>query len=217
MICISDIEKNHRHEKKEPGSYEWWYFDGISEDEQYKLVIIFYDGCPFSTRYIRELDSGAHTSMKLPGRYPGISISVYYRDEPIFYSMSHYPPEACSFSDIGTDIRVGENSLKISGRERHNVSEYMGCDIRINERLPSGDELKGIITFTGMKTHPELMQQGPPTEKEEPSTKASHCWNLVMPRADLQCRMNLIQNGLIKKELKFEGTGYHDHNVGHEP
>jgi len=33
----------------------------------------------------------------------------------------------------------------------------------------------------------------------------------------MQCRINLLRNGLIVRELKFEGEGYHDHNLGSEP
>ncbi len=272
MKLLSDITRDVQHPKTTPGSYEWWYFDGISEEGDYQLVIIFYDGCPFSTRYIRETDaiekarkkgkrktggtgkdadsgnrSGkgakiqgaqsqgpataeepdqnttgssdvsvpfetdpAYEEGQLPTGHPAISISVYHKGEPIFYSLSQYHPDVCTFDPEQPAVTVGENSFRFSERETHGNREFSSYDIRINERLPSGDELKGIITFSGMNPNERLLGN----DKTESD---GHVWNMVFPASEMQCRMNLIRDGLIQKELKFNGTGYHDHNTGTEP
>ena len=239
MQLISDIRRDARHPKSRPGSYEWWYFDGISEDGDYQVVIIFYDGCPFSTRYMKSVDKNPGNALSMPAGHPAISISLYHKGETIFYSMSQYPPDRCSFDDKKAALTVGGNSIRYTERERHGSDGFGSYDIRINERLPSGDELKGIITFSGMDPNESLFSEEKRTAESEgrkktkkdssvsPSVEtrskksdgdeSGHLWNLIYPRANMHCRINLISNGLITRDLIFEGTGYHDHNVGNEP
>lgn len=260
MHLLSDIRRDARHPKSRPGSYEWWYFDGISEDGDYQVVIIFYEGCPFSTRYIRSLEKDPEGEDARADRHPAISISLYHKGEPIFYCLSEYPPEQCSFDETQAAVTVGENSFRFSERETHGSDGFGSYDIRLNERLPSGDELKGILTFSGMDPNERLfsgkgkapgkvpdnvsgkvpdsvsgklpgMEQGasvlpsasasaaagPASDTVSEDGEPGHLWNLVMPRANMQCRINMLRNGLIAKELKFEGEGYHDHNLGSEP
>ncbi|MBP3192539.1 hypothetical protein [Natronogracilivirga saccharolytica] len=282
MQLISDSNRDARHPKTRPGSYEWWYFDGISDDGEYQIVIIYYDGCPFSTRYVREADrfrhkSGDGSGMKgdgpdsgtggntdagaagntladtaenapenkaaeaagaLAGQHPAISISVYHKGEPIFYSLSEYPPDQCSFSEDKPEVTIGGNSLRRDVREKHGSEDFSGYDLRINERLPSGDELKGIITFTGMVPNERMFgtakksggRRSSPNRSNSNAADAdqiardgtgpdgeTHLWNLVFPRAKMQCRMNLLKNGIVSREMIFDGIGYHDHNLGTEP
>ncbi len=223
MHLLSDIRRDARHPKSRPGSYEWWYFDGMSEDGDYQVVIIFYEGCPFSTRYIRSVEKAPEGEDAQAARHPAISISLYRKGEPIFYSLSEYPPDQCSFDEDQAVVSIGENSFRFSERETHGSDGFGSYDIRINERLPSGDELKGILTFSGMDPNERLFSgngksvatmgvTGP-----DGDAGPGHLWNLVMPRAVMQCRINLLRNDLMKKELKFEGPGYHDHNLGSEP
>ena len=282
MQLISDSNLDARHPKPRPGSYEWWYFDGISEDGDYQVVIIYYDGCPFSTRYVRDVDrmhlktgddSGNESKSpqqdtagsaavnetegadkraaeepagSLADQHPAISISVYHKGEPIFYSLSEYPPGQCSFSKEEPAVTIGANSFRREERETHGSRDFSGYDLRINERLPSGDELKGIITFTGMipntkmfgtdkktgdkqsSSHVRSTKQVHNTNTNEHGTNVktstsreledqTHLWNLVFPRANMQCRINLLRNGIVSRDMKFDGIGYHDHNVGTEP
>ena len=234
MHLLSDISRDARHPKSRPGSYEWWYFDGISEDGDYQVVIIFYEGCPFSTRYIRSLEADPDSGDAQAERHPAISISLYHKGEPVFYSLSEYPPESCTFDEERAVVTVGQNSLRYSDRETHGSDGFASFDLRINERLPSGDELKGIITFSGLAPNERLFMgegHGPgraaekskrpggteASKSDSAATSYDHLWNLVLPRAVMHCRINLIRNGLITKDLIFEGTGYHDHNVGSEP
>ncbi len=255
MQLISDITRDGRHHKPDRGSYEWWYFDGISEEGDYQIVIIFYDGYPFSPRYIRSLDAGTvdddsadggagsdgdgagvradggagsdgDTGNAMPGNHPAISISVYHQGNSIFYSLSQYPAKLCSFEDGVPAVTIGNNSFRFTERMEHGVNEYGSFDLRINELLPSGDELKGIITIIGMNPFEKLFPGGKAGwnetdadgkgEAEVPSGNG-HLWNMAMPRGRMQCRINLIKNELIRKELKFDGIGYHDHNLGREP
>ncbi len=224
MHLLSDIRRDVRHPKSRPGSYEWWYFDGISEDGNYQVVIIFYEGCPFSTRYVRSVEKDPEGEDARAARHPAISISLYYKGVPIFYSLSEYPPDQCSFDEGQAAVAIGENSLRFTERETHGSDGFGSYDLRINERLPSGDELKGILTFSGMDPNERLFTgNGKSPAASADSTVADgedvpgHLWNLVLPRANMQCRINLLRNGLVKKELKFEGAGYHDHNLGSEP
>ncbi len=223
MHLLSDIRRDARHPKSRPGSYEWWYYDGISEDGDYQVVIIFYEGCPFSTRYIRSAEKDPEGEDAQAARHPAISISLYHRGKPIFYSLSEYPPDKCAFDEANASVTVGENSFRFTERETHGSDGFGSYDLRINERLPSGDELKGILTFSGMDPNERLFTgngKAPAAPAADPASEdgePGHLWNLVMPRANMQCRINLLRNGLIVRELKFKGEGYHDHNLGSEP
>lgn len=252
MKILSDIRRDAREKISKPGSYQWWYFDGISEDGDYQIVIIFYDGCPFSTRYIRQAEANPDDPLSRPENHPGISISLYFKGEPIFYSLTNYPPDSCRFDEMQPHVVIGGNSLRHSGRKVHGSNDFSSFDIRINECLPSGDELKGILTFIGMNPNtsllkevasPQISEKDSKTNKskrkksawfrkKEPeittsadmkkeqgmgSSEDSHQWNLVLPYARLECRMNLSYRGNIKKEVKFNGSAYHDHNVGNIP
>ena len=43
-------------EPGEPGSYEWWYFDAISDDGRWAIVSIYFLGSPMSTYYKAVVD-----------------------------------------------------------------------------------------------------------------------------------------------------------------
>ena len=53
MYIRSKLSSELPHKKEIPGSYEWWYFDAMSADKKWAIVIIFYEGNPFSPAYIK--------------------------------------------------------------------------------------------------------------------------------------------------------------------
>ena len=56
MKIFSDPQKDTKTAKPKPGSYEWWYFDAFDPVSELAVVVIFFDGNPFSTRYIKHLE-----------------------------------------------------------------------------------------------------------------------------------------------------------------
>ena len=70
MKITSNFAKDIRSVKKESGAYEWWYFDAVSDDDSVEIVVIFYEGNPFSRRYIQHQQNGASAT---PSNFPAHS------------------------------------------------------------------------------------------------------------------------------------------------
>ncbi len=200
MKIISSFRKDTQSEKPKPGSYEWWYFDARSI-EGYTVVIIFYDGNPFSRRYIKsmELNEG-HTASD----YPAISISVYKMGVPLFYSFEEFNAEDSFYSGKHPQGKAGLNSFK--GVLKDNRITY---EITLNQKVENGDHLKGQLSFTS-----GLFEFGEKTEALSGNGEA-HTWNLVMPACDVNGLLEI--SGFKSFSIHFEGIGYHDHNYGNEP
>ncbi|MEX0780476.1 MAG: hypothetical protein WD491_12375 [Balneolales bacterium] len=208
MQIFSDYNKDIPSAKTVPGSYEWWYFDGVSYDEQYRFVVIFYEGNPFSTKYIRNLSRKNYKKKALAENYPAISISVYENDEPIYCCLSEYPPEDCSFSKDRIEIKVGDNTLTAINDDGDVT--YL---LNLYENLPSGDRLNADLSFKS-----EDIERGLLTDSGKKNTDSEgHMWNLVQPRANVSGRIYIYENSNIIHRIKLAGIGYHDHNLGTEP
>ncbi len=206
MKILSSVNEDVRHKKPEPGGYEWWYFDAIDPSGIFRIVIIFYDGIPFSLDYIDACKKANSEKLALAENHPGISISVYENDKPIFYDLSEYPQEKCSFSSEETSVVIGNNKL-------HSLSEddIVTYILELDEELPDGDHLKGTITFSGKMISGELAQE------TSYSIKDRHVWNLVSPKTKVSAEIELQTRIYEKKDILFTGNGYHDHNYGHIP
>ncbi|NBC28142.1 MAG: hypothetical protein GVY08_14865 [Bacteroidetes bacterium] len=200
MQILSDFKKDIRHPKPEPGSYEWWYFDAISSDGQYSIVVIFYDGNPFSRRYN---DAILNQENDLAEQYPAISLSVYSNQKPIFYSFEEVRSEEAEFSTITPEGRVKNNRFMALAEDKQLTYRLV-----LDQVLPNGDSLNGSLTFSSERR--EMTLENKPNDGEE-----SHSWNLVQPSARVTGRLQL--RGFTSREIHFRGTGYHDHNIGLEP
>lgn len=199
MNIISNYSKDTKTEKKESGSYEWWYFDAQSTDG-YKIVIIFYEGNPFSRRYIQALENG--TSIEAE-QFPAISISVYKEDKPIYYSFREVEAESSEFSSDLPKGRVQRN--RFLGATHQTRLEY---HLILDQELANGDSIKADLTFSAdLKSQPHF--------PESDSQSESHEWNLIMPSAHVQGDVQI--SGYHQENIYFKGLGYHDHNVGFEP
>jgi len=201
MHIISDFHKDTQSEKLKPGSYEWWYFDAMSKNG-YSLVVIFYDGNPFSRRYIQKLESNRET---IASDFPAISISLYKDGKPLFYSFEETDPEKAEFSNSKPNGRVAENTFE--GFFEQNEMIYK---VVLNQKLDTGDSLKGSILFRSRRSDlAELITH------EQGIKESQHSWNLIMPNGEVECSLNL--EGHLKDHIEFTGRGYHDHNTGFEP
>jgi len=206
MKITSDFKFDYPSLKEKPGSYEWWYFDAADLNNEWQVVIIFYEGCPFSTRYNHlwvQDPKGARAA-----NHPAVSISLYYKGKAVFYSTSEYEPEQAAFvkkDAHNIEIRIGNNHLHLrqeAGRYQHTIT--------LDEQLPSGDALFGNLIFVSA-----VGAAGPSDETTGPA--ATHGWNLTQPRATVKARLKLQSSNKAVKEVSWSGLGYHDHNLGEEP
>ncbi len=193
MKIISDHNLDVRKADKALGGYEWWYFDGWDDQNELGFVIIFYDGNPFSTRYIK------HSEKKVmdPSEFPAISISIYKKGKPIYYSFTEADKSEADFSTENIEGHVLANSFSGSFEDGE-----LCYHIKLQESLPTGDHLQAELKFKGRKGVEGFTQQ-----RDE-----DHLWNLIQSRAEVSG--SFMVNG---KKLNFQGSGYHDHNYGDEP
>lgn len=198
MNIISNYSKDTKTDKKTSGSYEWWYFDAQSEDG-YKFVIIFYDGNPFSRRYIQAQENETLAEAE---QFPAISISVYKGDQPIYYSFREVEKKFAEFSPSLPYGIVERNQFQ--GASHQTRLEYT---LRLDQTLSNGDSIKGELLFsTDLDSRPIF---------SDSDKNSSHAWNLVMPSANVNGSIGI--SGYHNENIEFKGLGYHDHNVGFEP
>lgn len=203
MLITTDFTDDHRSLKMKPGSYEWWYFDAIDSDSGWKLVVIYYEGNPFSTRYIRALEQGKARAES----FPAVSISLYHRDKPVYYSFTEYEEEDASLVSNAAHVKIGPH--KMEGRRRGNDLEY---ELHLDETLPSGDTLNATLTFRGPRPHRKLLS----ADSSLP-LQAGHRWSLILPRSSVRGRIEINSATEGRIAVDFKGQGYHDHNTGVEP
>lgn len=184
---------------KPGGGYEWWYFDAISNDGLWKLVVIFYQGNPFSPEYIIENEKGSAT----PEKFPAISVSMYKNNKAEYYSFLEYGEESLTANKDPFEIKLGyDRFVRNTGKDE---TEYV---LKLNQELESGFKVKGELSFRSSIANNQLIE----IEGEEDF----HTWNLLQPKARVEGSLQ-IQGRSGNQSIDFQGSGYHDHNTGLEP
>lgn len=192
--------------KSTPGSYEWWYFDAGDDKGAYHFVVIFYEGCPFSPRYMSSVKKRPHHPDALASQHPAVSISVYHHGKPVFYSFTQYSPFDAEFNHHKVKVRIGNHTM-----EAFEEAEQIAYSLRLDEILPDGTKFNAILRFTSPPQNPALFVDEPA------STADAHAWNLSQAAAKVKGVISISRDGRKEKPIVFEGTGYHDHNIGSEP
>jgi len=204
MQIISDYISDTKTEKPNKGSYEWWYFDGLTKNAEYGIVVIFYEGNPFSRRYSEALDSSRKESLKTADNYPALSISVYRQGKPIYYGFREYRQEEALFASDKVFGRVDKSEF--IGSESNGGLYYR---VLLNQTLPGGDGIEGTLEFTSRTKNLSIVGDKSETSED------NHIWNLVQPCASVKGEISI--SGYDSHNFLFTGPGYHDHNYGREP
>jgi len=209
-IYAMKIFSNHLLDVSSPkpsaSEYEWWYFDGRDDRGEYQFVVIFYEGCPFSPQYIRQAYKHPEHILAKAESHPAVSISVYRNGKTVYYSMSEYSPSESTFSREKISLRIGNHTM-----EGFIENEQMVYSLRLDETLPSGDRISGLLRYISPKPNPSLWGASATNET------SSHSWNLIQPLAQVKGVLSVASANKHEKPIVFEGVGYHDHNIGSEP
>ena len=98
-----------------PGSQEWWYFDAISDDGEYALVIVWYAGLPFDPDYglatLRHLRNPARYPAPDPLDHTAIGLSLYHRGKTVAYALNRYGADRFRHSAEPFSIEVGKRQF----------------------------------------------------------------------------------------------------------
>lgn len=197
MNISSKLTDEQIYPEKPSGGYEWWYFDALSADQEWGIVVIFYQGNPFSPRYIK----GIHGFN--PENYPAISISLYKEEKHEYYGFEEFTEADFNFQGSPFSIVVGENQL-----QRAQDKVEVTYNLTLDQELDSGHFLKGELTFKSPLISEQLMNQSSEGDR--------HFWNLIAPIAEVNGNLE-VDGKSGHSAIEFKGKGYHDHNTGHEP
>lgn len=206
MIIASNYLKDFRTKKENSGSYEWWYFDAFDRANALHIVVIFYDGCPFSPEYIDKWENLGTRAGARAQDHPAVSVSVYEHGKPVFYSLIEYHASAFSWDEEQRKLTVGQSGFQFSATG--NVLTYT---IDLDEQLPCGDRLKGSLKFTGCRTPDDLFGS------QLKESRVAHEWNMSLPGANVTGEIEISSSLHPAKVYEVGGRGYHDHNLGFEP
>ena len=197
MNISTKIDDEFLDDEKPRKGYEWWYFDAVSADKKWSIVIIFYQGNPFSTNYIE----GKYS--KKSEEYPAISISVYKNGRSEYYSFLEFPPSQFLY-DEEKDIHL---SIGGCAFHRTTLADTVEYEINLNQTLESSHSIVGKLKFIGDRASDSLLKSSSKGDK--------HYWNLLQPRSKVVGSFK-ISGKTDSYHVGFQGDGYHDHNVGHE-
>ena len=211
MNILSNQYLDLQKQDKPSGGYEWWYFDAISTCNTWSVVLIFYEGNPFSPHYHGALQNNRseETPGPKPQEYPAITLSIYKKGQPIYYSFQEIEPHSftidTSMQTHQVRLTFGPHSVFLT-RDR----DQYRAEIQLDDTLPNGDTLQGHLHYSSALKEPvrSLID-------ESQDELGAHSWILCMESAQVKAKLQLGEKNA--QELTFEGQGYHDHNVGMEP
>lgn len=196
LAFTSSVKADVWHPQKEDKSYEWWYFDALSDDGRDAIVVVFLDNFIYSPRYNTE-------SISISGnkRRPAVSFT-YFKDGRVIYRSVNEFHHSDFHADLNTPrCSIGESSLNFDS-----AAYGSGYSVRIKATLPGDRIVEADLEWLAIES--DLIPDR--TEMDE----GLHCWNMVCPRADVTGRVTLKDKG--GRELNthhFRGSGYHDHNL----
>lgn len=187
----SSISEDIWHRQVSPKSFEWWYFDALSDDGRNAIVVIFLDNFIFSPRY---------NNNNSTAQCPAIAFTYYRDGKPLYRAFNEFLPINFDANSEIPFCKIGENEMTFT-----KAPYGSGYSLNINVLLQKNRRLKANLEW--------LMIEGDFFTNTAEKTMESHNWNLVAPRCDVTGKIEVFRrNGKQKDNIQFRGSGYHDHN-----
>ncbi len=183
--------------KQTPGAYEWWYFDARSADGQWALACIWFLGNPFSPYYAE----AARGQGGDPFAAPALFFALYKEGHLHAYHFSQFEAGVDVGGSLPTCLRFGPNTLTLANGQ---------WQMRLTDENANGRHLDAALSFTA----PPLVSAV--TESDVFDT--DHSWLPAAPFCTVIGQITLREaHNPGAETIRFEGTGYHDHNWGRLP
>jgi carotenoid 1,2-hydratase len=187
----SSLKDDVWHAQTDPKSYEWWYFDALSDDGDEAVVVIFFDNFIFSPRY---------NSKKLNEKIPALAFFYYRKGKPVYRIIKEFSPTEFQSSKTEPFVQIQNCSLKFDS-----APYGKGYLIEIKTEFQQNKILDVKLEW--------LLIESNLTDSKAVA-ESSHNWNLVAPRADVTGHINITNTkGKVFDAIHFRGSGYHDHNI----
>jgi carotenoid 1,2-hydratase len=204
------------HDVRNPGGYEWWYFDAHDTATDTQIVAILMQGFIFHPGYLRK----AYAYLKAPNKtlpavandYPCAYLVVYEKGKLTQQFITQYRPADFAAASDEVDVAMGPNRL--TQQNGNYELTLRGTPWKLTGRGPQtlvDQSLAARLSFTpSFNVEPEQR-----TFLSREMTNAEHRWVIASPA----CRVHgtITLDGPAAKEWKIDGVGYHDHNYGTGP
>lgn len=184
------------HPQKDDKSYEWWYFDALSDDGREAVIIVFLDNFIYSPRYNQ-------LSRRISGnqRCPAVSFTYFRDGKAVYKATTEYHSSDFRASEERPEVKIGDSGFVMD------AAQYgSGYVVTVKANLPGSRTLDA--KFEWLSVESDLSGEGFYDDESR------HCWNMVAPRSDVTGRISVSARHCVELEsIHFRGTGYHDHNL----
>ncbi|MFH1132434.1 MAG: carotenoid 1,2-hydratase [Pseudomonadota bacterium] len=171
----------------EPGGYAWWYLDAISDDRNYAMVVVFFCGSAFSPFYALSRTQNRDAD---PLDHCAVNVVLYKRRSKIW-----------TFTECTKEnIERGCETFSVLGNEISWHGDFLSATFDLRSPV-CGIPLEGYVRLYPAR----LFGQAVALDKRK-----KHFWHPVAP-------LSRIEVELKKPSISFQGSAYHDANVGLEP
>lgn len=209
MQVIFGPEHINPHLTGKSGSYEWWYFDFIDNENEYSAVVIFLTGNPFSPEYSVSVDqhiSSKNSAAPHPLDFSAISMNIYLKQRVVYRTLFEFNRDSFSVSDDESFTRIVIDHSSITHDKKSGV---YNIDINYNSGK-FGEKLRAELVFT------PLVNLSGQIKKDEGKSEYRHYWMPSAPVCDAVMKI-VSYKGDRRKKIELTGKGYADHNWGFEP
>lgn len=185
----SSIEESVWHPKQDANGYEWFYFDGLSDDGRDALIVTFFDNFVHSPRY----NSGKHAQ-----KIPALMFCYYRNGKPLYRAINEFSDADLIYSADEKLCKLSENSFKFDS-----APYGKGYILEINTTFHQNKRLEAKLEWLFIESDFQ-----PQTTE---NITDSHLFNLVSPRADVTGHIKVTgKNGKLLDLVHFRGTGCHE-------
>lgn len=205
-MIVLDPSEDRFHNPDLPGSYEWTYFDGLSQESGLGFSAIWFRGIPMSPWYSAAIDRRPQAAR--PDRYCAFAFGLYDRNGRIASGLEEGPESLFSGDSTGPDVRFRGNSLYASKGKGGETGFRITLDIR---RPLLQSRVQGEISFRFPEHHlgdaavPYVPGQG------------THFWVPAAPNGYFDAAIDVTRLARSPRRYRFQGRAYHDRNFGFEP
>lgn len=203
LAFSSSLRDNVWHPQKNDKSYEWWYFDALSDDGSEGVIIVFLDNFIFSPNYNRAVaaDSILHLGELSGERFPAVSFTYFRNGRPRYRFLTEFPGAAFSADENASECKIGDCSFRFES-----ASYGSGYSVSINGLMRGSRRIEAHFEW--------LLIESDLARDSFCYYESAHCWNLVAPRADVTGRITIFDRNERTQDIRhFRGTGYHDHHM----
>jgi carotenoid 1,2-hydratase len=187
----SSVDADVWHPQKDPKSYEWWYFDALSDNGREAVIIVFLDNFIYSPRYNREDDTGR--------KFPAIAFTYFADGKPVYRCVNEFAEEEVSADRTSPECRIADSYFKYE-----KAAYGSGYSITVNVKLSGDRRLEANFEWLSIESDFAA--------ESFCYRESSHCWNMVAPRSDVTGKISVSdKRGRTLDVRQFRGTGYHDH------